>query len=97
MVNWSAITSPEDLLAIPNSNTGGAFWNLTLWLIWIVLFVATIFNSNVEVALLVASFFGIIAGLALASMGLIAWENVLMFVGMLIFTILYIVWSSHRD
>ena len=95
-VNWTNVTTPGELLAVVNTNTGGAFWSVTLWLIWTVLLVSFL-PFNFEVALLASTFFGIIAGLLLVYADLIAWPNLLFFVGQLIFTILYITWSSNKD
>ena len=96
MVNWTNITSPADLLAVPNANSSGSFWSATLYMIWVVLLL--VFTPfNIEVALLASTFFGIVAGILLAYADLVSWGNVLFFIGELIFTILYIVWSSNRD
>jgi len=65
-------------------------------MIWVVLLLVFA-PFNIEVALLASTFFGIIGGILLAYAGLISWGNVLFFIGELIFTILYIVWSSNRD
>ena len=95
-VNWTNITTPSDLLAIANTNSSGTFWTVTLWLIWVVVLLASsVFNF--EIALLLSSFFGMIAGLLLVNAGLVAWPTVLFFIGQLVFTILYIVWSSNKD
>ena len=96
MVNWTNITTPGDLLAVPNANTFGSFWSATLYLIWVVLLLVFA-PFNIEVALLASTFFGIVGGLLLVYADLIAWPNLLFFVGQLIFTILYIVWSSNKD
>jgi len=95
-VNWTNVTTAQDLLAIANTNSSGLFWNFTLWLGWIVILITTLF-FNFEVALLLSSFFGIVAGILLAYSGLVAWETTLFFIGELIFTIIYIVWSSNKD
>jgi len=96
VVNWTNITSPGALLAVPNTNTGGSFWSVVVWMVWVVLLLALL-PFGIEVALLATAFFGIIAGMFLVNAGLIAWENVLFFVGELIFIILYIVWSTRKD
>lgn len=96
MVNWTNITTPSDLLAVPNTNSFGSFWSSTLYLVWTVLLLVFA-PFNIEVALLASTFFGIVAGILLAYAGLVSWGNVLFFIGELIFTILYIVWSSNRD
>ena len=96
MINWTNITSPADLLQVPNTNTGGSFWSATLYMIWVVLLIVFA-PFNIEVAFLVSAFFGIVAGMLLAYGGLISWANVLFFIGQLIFAVLYVVWSSNRD
>lgn len=96
MVNWTNITTPGGLLDVPNANSDGSFWNVTLWLVWTVLLIGFL-PFNIEIALLASSFFGIVAGIILVNAGLVAWESVLYFIGQLVFTILYIVWSSNRD
>ena len=96
MVNWTNITTPADFLAIPNANSSGSFWSVTLYMIWVILLL--VFTPfNIEVALLTSTFFGIVGGLLLAYAGLVSWGVVLFFIGQLIFTILYIVWSSNKD
>ena len=96
MVNWTSITTPGDLLKIPNTNSSGSFWSATLYMVWVIL-ILVFAPFNIEVALLASTFFGIIGGILLAYAGLVSWGTVLFFIGELIFTILYIVWSSNRD
>lgn len=93
--NWSNVTSPERFLAVPNANTSGWFWTASLFLVWFVLLL-TFLGFNAEIAILTASFLALIAGLFLAYMGLIAWWVVLFFAGVILFMILYIVWSNSR-
>ena len=95
-IDWSNVTSPEQLLAVPNSTTGGSFWLVINFLVWVVLLI--VFQAfGFEVALLSASFSGLVISLFLSYLGLIAWEWSLFFIGILIFTILYIVYSSNKD
>ena len=96
ITNWTNITTAQNILQIPNANSEGVFWTATLWLVWVVLLMSALV-INFEVALLLTAFFGIVAGLLLSYAGLVAWENVLFFIGQLVFTILYIVWSSNKD
>lgn len=96
MVNWSSILTPADLLAVPNTNSSGSFWAVTLYMIWVVLLL--VFSQfNIEVSILASTFIALIASIFLIYAGLIAWQNVLFFIGLLIFMILYIVWSSNKD
>jgi hypothetical protein len=96
VVNWTNVTTPEQMLAIPNSTTNGAFWLTVTFLIWVVLNI--VFQSfGFEVALLASSFIALVIALFLSYMGLVAFGWVLFFLGILLFTIIYIIWSSNRD
>lgn len=95
-INWTNITTPGQLLAVPNANSSGMFWATTIYMVWVVL-ILVFSKVNIEVALLGATFIGLIASIILTYAGLIAWQNVLFFVGFLLFTILYIIWSSNKD
>lgn len=94
-INWSNITSPERFLAVPNTNTGGNFWTACLFMVWFILLLAFL-NFNVEVAILSSSFIVLIASILLAYAGLVAWWVCLFFAGVILFMILYIVWSNSR-
>jgi|TARA_R100000750_G_scaffold36466_2_gene23517 hypothetical protein len=96
MINWTNITTPQQILAIPNDNSSGMFWAMTTYMIWIVLML--VFSIvNIEVAILASTFIALISSMLLAYIGLVAWENTLFFIGFLLFTILYIIWSSGKD
>jgi len=95
-VNWTNITSTQDIINAPNQTTGGAFWLVVLYMFWIALIVSFSW-AGIEVALLTATFLAIIVSLLMAYLGAIAFEWCLFFVGFEIFLILYIVWSSTRD
>jgi len=96
MINWTNVTNAGDLLRVPNENSGGSFWSVTLWMLWVVILIAMT-KFGMGVALLTSAFFGIVAGTLLVYANLLAWEVVLFFIGQLIFTILYIVWSSNKN
>jgi|TARA_Y100000310_G_scaffold3988_1_gene4900 hypothetical protein len=96
MTNWTNITNAGQLLNIPNDNSSGSFWAVTVYLIWVVLMI-TFSAINIEVALLGATFIALVSSIFLTYAGLVAWENTLFFVGFLIFTILYVIWSSNKD
>ena len=95
-INWTNVTNAGQLLALPNQNTGGWFWmaiNLMIWIILILVFS----GFHIEIALMVASFIALIISLFLTYMGLVAWEWCLFYAAWLIFTILYVVWSSSKE
>lgn len=95
-VNWTNVTTPGDLLAVPNTNTGGNFWLAIIFMVWVVLIIAFL-GIGFEGAILVASFIALVASLFLVYMNLVAWQWSLFFLGFIIFMILYIVWSSSKD
>lgn len=95
-INWTNVTSPQDLLGIPNANTGGYFWIAMLFLIWFVLF-SVLSTWGTEIALLSSAFVCLVAGILLVYMDLMAWQWCLFFIGFLVMLFLYITWSSGKD
>jgi len=95
MVNWTSITSPSDLLDIPNINTGNWFWLGMLYMIWFIL-MTLLSGYGIEKAIITSSMICLIVGMLLAYMNLIAWTWCLFFVGVLIFVFIYIMWSRRE-
>jgi len=97
-INWSNITDFGQVPAAANTASDGSFWVGMLYMIWIILILLTI-SYGFEVALLVSSFASLVIGLLLVYAGLVAWEWVTVFVGVLIFMFFYIMWSrpSNRN
>jgi hypothetical protein len=95
LVNWTNVTTPTDMLAIPNTNTSGSFWATILWLIVVVLFISML-SFGFETALMTACAIGFVAGLLLVYAGLVSWSVVLMFLGILLFVIIYVMWSNKK-
>lgn len=95
-INWSNVTDPAHFLAVPNETTAGSFWSIVIFMCWIVLIIVFL-GFNVEVALLASSFICLVASILLVYAGLVAWWNVLFFIGFILFMILYIVYSNSRS
>lgn len=94
-VNWTNVTTWTDVLATANTNSGSWFWTLIMYAVFIVALL--LFSAyGFEVALLTASFIGLILGLFLVYAGLVAWTWTLTFVGLILFMFLYIAWSSKK-
>lgn len=93
IANWTNVTSWTGILATANTNSGSWFWTLVLYGVF---FVALLLMSGwgFEVALLASCFIGFIFGMFLAYVGLVAWAWVLVFVGLILIEILYIVWTK---
>jgi len=96
MVNWTKITTPDQLLGIANDNTGGSFWTVATYLVWVVMLMGLL-PFGFEVALITASFATLVIAILLVYAGLIAWEAMLFFVGVLLFYVIYIIWSDKKD
>lgn len=94
-INWSNVTDFGDIPAAANTASGGSFWVGMLYMIWIILIFLTI-GYGFEVAMIVSSFAALVLGLLLVYAGLVAWEWVITFVGILIFMFLYVIWSSSK-
>lgn len=95
IVNWSNVTTFTDILSVPNQQTGSWFWTLILYGIFIIMLI--LFSGfGFEVTLLVSASIALIFGVLLAYSGLVAWGWVLTFLGAILFTIVYIVWSSPK-
>lgn len=92
MANWTNITDFEGLLVA--ANDGSPFWLGMLIMIYAIFVISFTSMSNFIVGLLAASFVALIIGLILAYMSLVAWTWVLLIFGILIFTMLYIVFQK---
>jgi len=95
-INWTNVTTTGDFLRAPNEASGGSFWATTLYLFWIVLLIVFL-PFGWEVALLFSAFLALIASILMVYGGLISFTHLLFFVGLIIFWILYIIWSTNKD
>jgi len=96
-VNWSAMNSFNDLLT--NMNSSGAGWLFTgiTWMVFFILFITLMTGMEWEVALMVASFIGLLVGMMVVYAGVGGWEwAVAPFVGLIIISIMYRVYSRNR-
>lgn len=94
--NWSNITSWGQFLVLPNNNTGGWFWAVMTYLIFAIVLVMSL-NFGLETAMLVAAFAGLAISLILLAGGLVSTWVVGTFVGVILFTAIYIYWSSRYE
>jgi len=93
--NFTNVTSWNGLLRVANDNTSGFFWTGILYMLFIV---ATLLFApfNFEVGLLAGAFLGLMSGIFLSYMGLVDWKNVLVFVALILFEIIYIQWKQRQ-
>jgi hypothetical protein len=90
--NWTNISGGGEILAAANTTTGGWFWTAMLLMIYAILFI-TMLGFGFEVAVLAASFAGLLLGILLTYMGLVSWTWSVMFAGVLIIMFIYIMWG----
>lgn len=93
--NMSNVDTLQEILALANTNSGGAFWTGMYWMIILILLLSTqIFGF--EASMIIAFFGGLIIGLPLLYLGLI---NVVVFgitCSVLIFAVIYLIYSSNK-
>lgn len=94
-VNWSNVSSFSEIPSLANQTTGNYFWSATIFMIWILLMIMLSF-FGFEVSILVSTFLALVIGILLVYANLLAWETLLIFVGILFFMFLYIIWSSNK-
>jgi len=94
--NWNSINNAKDLLSIPNTETGGMFWFAMVSMVGTVLAVV-LSPFGVETAILTSAFICMILGILLVYAGLMAWEFLLIFIGIILITFLYITYSNRND
>jgi hypothetical protein len=94
--NWTNVSNMNEVLAVANANSGSWFWTLILYGVWIILLI--LFSAlGWEVTILTASTIALIFGLLLAYAGLVGFAWVLTFLGAILFTILYLVWTANKQ
>jgi len=93
--NWSSIISPETFLQIANDNSGGWFWASMLFMITSVLLISLL-PFGFEAAVLAAAFAGFMIGIPMAYLGLVMWEYILIYVGIIVLMILWIMYSQKN-
>jgi len=93
--NFENATNLKDLLAIPNATTGGFFWIGMLFMMWGII-VMGLLAWGFETAMLTASFVILIAGLFLVYLELVSWAWLMIFLGIILFMIFYMVWQKNK-
>ncbi len=93
--NFENATNLKDLLAIPNASTGGFFWLGMLVMMWAIIVIAFL-PFGFEVAIISSSFIILIAGLFVTYLGLVSWGWLMVFLGIILFMIFYMVWQKGK-
>ena len=92
---FSNMTGIKEMLSIPNSQTGGWFWFGMLIMIFVIL-VINFLGFGFETAIVTSAFVGLITGLFLNYLDLVSWQWLMLFLGIILFMLFYIVWSNRK-
>jgi len=92
--NWSTVIDPATFLQVANDSTGGWFWVSMLFMIVAVLLISLL-PFGFEAAVLAAAFAGFMLGILLAYLGLAGWTWVVMYAGVIVAMILWIMYSQR--
>ena len=93
VINWTNVTGPSDLIALPNATTGGWFWLGMLYMVWFILMMI-LSGFGIERSIITSSLICLIMSVLLTYMNLISWTWCLFFLGVLLFMFLYIMWVN---
>jgi len=95
-INWSNITDFGNLPQAANTASDCSFCVGMLYMVWIIIILLTL-SYGFEVAILTSCFASLIIGLLMVYAGLVAWQWVITFVGIMLFMFLYIIWSTSKE
>jgi len=93
--NWTSASDMGGVLKLANDNTGGFFWLGMLFMIYVVM-VVSMLGFGLETAVLASSFGALIIGLIMVALGLVAWQYVAGFIGVIILLILWISYTRPK-
>ena len=92
--NWSSVNNISGMMQVANTESGGYFWVSMLFMIWAILLISMM-GFGIEVALLGASFAAVMIGFIMVYMGLVGWSWLLMYIGVLLATFLWIIYNQR--
>lgn len=77
IINWTNVTSLNDFVSVPNTLTGGHFWNVITYLVGLVIVITLSNNYGIVGSLFAGAFVTFVVGLMLFIVGLVSWQIVL--------------------
>ncbi len=95
-INWTNITDFSGILLAANTASGGFFWSMICYLLFVVILLMGI-DFGLTTAAMMAAVVCIVICLPLLYAGLISNWVIGSFVGIAIFSMLAIIWSSKSD
>jgi len=93
--SFENVTSLKGLLGVANTNTGGFAWTGLMFMMQIIIFFALLPFGFIP-SILASAFIGLIAGLFLVYLELMDWSWLMVFLGQILFTIMYITWQERK-
>lgn len=96
ITNMSAINSPVDLLTVTNSNANGWLFFALNSMLFFIMFLSML-SFGLETSLLASAFVTLVLAILFSYMGLMAWNLVGIWVGVIILTFIYLMWNSRYD
>lgn len=94
-INWSNVTTFQQVLEGANTTSGGAFWVATLYLFFFVL-VIVMSRTNFTRGVLAGSGISLVIGVFMAFMGLVNYWWIAPFFAIALITILYTIFSQNE-
>ena len=91
-MSWA---NPSDALNALNNSSGGYTFIMITFLVTFILFITLAATFGFEVGLLTAAFVGLLLSLLFVYAGLMTWWVTSIFVGIIIITIIYIMWKQN--
>ncbi len=96
-INYSNFSTWNDIIAAPNVGTGGWFWTITIYLVFIVATSLIAIGGGLEAGLMIGAFIALVPALILAMGNLISWWVVGSLVGVELFFIIYTIVHSPKN
>lgn len=95
--NWSGVDTPQEFLEMPNNATSGYFWAGMDLMIFLIVFITLALQFGWEAGILSASFVGLLISIFLVYLDLVSLWIIGVFVGIILLTFIYIMWSNKFD
>ena len=96
-VSWENTNTFTDFISNASQSAGGYLFAGIDFLVFMVLFVTLAGAFGWEAGILSAGFIGIVLSLLFSYMGVLSWVYTSIFVGVILFMIMYVIWSNRYD
>ena len=96
IVNWSNVTDFQGILLAGNS-ANGYFWTAMYFMILFIMWASLVVMQGWQIALLVTGFAGILIGLILVYLNLLALSYLLMVLGLMVLVMIWIYYNANKE